>query len=79
MYVNDLGVSVWRGMNLAFEISDWLGALLGMVFKTKKDVRGTQVMEYIGFQIDVSDSKIVKVGLTSSFRTTLLEAIGTLL
>lgn len=36
-------------------------------------------MEYIGFQIDVSDSKIVKVGLTSSFRTTLLEAIGTLL
>ena len=37
-------------------------------------------MEYIGFQIDVFDSKIVKVdGLTSSFRTTLLEAIGTLL
>ena len=79
MYVNDLGLSVWRGMDIAFEICDWLGALLGMIFKKKKDVKSVQALDYIGFHIDVSDQKIVRVGLMASFQSSILEAIDTLL
>ena len=41
------------------KISDDLGALLGMIYKWQKDVVETKIMDFIGYEIEITTTEIL--------------------
>ena len=60
MYVDDHGQAVFNNYELVKQVEEDLAALLGMVYKTSKDVSDVTQMKFIGFNIR-TDSDTINV------------------
>jgi hypothetical protein len=58
IYSDDMGFASAGFNEVIREISDDLGAMLGMIFKWQKDVIAATTMDYIGFEISIENCKI---------------------
>jgi hypothetical protein len=76
MYVDDHGQAVFNNYELVKQVEEDLAALLGMVYKTSKDVSDVTQMKFIGFNIR-TDSDTINVQVPPEYLQTLREDIQT--